>query len=185
MPRLAIDYSKTVIYKLVHEDDYDNSNVYVGHTTDFIKRKNGHKTSCNNPNTKLYNTKVYKNIRDNGGWDAWKMVEIEKYPCKDEREASARERYYIELIKSNLNTKLPTRTMEEWRENNKEFISKCGKIYYQNNKEIKKLYQQKQVMCECGCEIQKGNILKHQKTLKHSNMIRDNTSATDLVPTDA
>ena len=39
MPRTPIDYSKTLIYKLVKNDDYDNANVYVGSTTDFTRRK--------------------------------------------------------------------------------------------------------------------------------------------------
>jgi len=26
MPKVPIDYSKTVIYKLVHKEDYDNAN---------------------------------------------------------------------------------------------------------------------------------------------------------------
>jgi hypothetical protein len=26
---------------------------------------------------------VYSTIRENGGWNNWSMVEIEKYPCKD------------------------------------------------------------------------------------------------------
>ena len=47
MPRLPIDYSRTIIYKLVHKDDLDDVNIYVGHTTDFTKRKNRHKVSCN------------------------------------------------------------------------------------------------------------------------------------------
>ena len=37
MPRKAIDYSKTIIYKIQHEDN--DELLYVGHTTDFTKRK--------------------------------------------------------------------------------------------------------------------------------------------------
>ena len=47
MPRTPIDYSKTLIYKLVHKEDYDNENIYIGSTTDFVKRKNSHKSCCN------------------------------------------------------------------------------------------------------------------------------------------
>lgn len=31
MPRKTPDYSKTLIYKLVHKDDIDNENIYTGH----------------------------------------------------------------------------------------------------------------------------------------------------------
>ena len=43
MPRKEIDYSKTVIYKIVC-NDLNVKDVYVGHTTDFTKRKATHKS---------------------------------------------------------------------------------------------------------------------------------------------
>jgi hypothetical protein len=30
-------------------------------------------------------------MRYNGGWDMFRMIEVEKYPCKDKREAEKRE----------------------------------------------------------------------------------------------
>ena len=57
MPRLPIDYSNTTIYKLVHKEDYDNANIYIGSTTDFIRRKNNHKSNCCNEKSKEYNEK--------------------------------------------------------------------------------------------------------------------------------
>ena len=49
MPKVEIDYSKTIIYKLCCKD-INITDIYVGHTTNFIKRKNEHKSDCNNPN---------------------------------------------------------------------------------------------------------------------------------------
>ena len=111
MPRTPIDYSLTCIYKLVHKEDYDNENIFVGSTTNFRKRKNEHKTNCNyeivpGQNQKKYTWKtmqnmiIYANIKTNGGWGMWDMIEIEKYPCNDKREAGTRERYWIEFYKS-------------------------------------------------------------------------------------
>ena len=31
-------------------------------------------------------------LRDNGGWDMFKMIEIEKFSCNDKREAERREK---------------------------------------------------------------------------------------------
>ena len=93
MPRIPIDYSKTIIYKLVHNEDYDNANIYIGSTTDFVKRKNQHKSICNNENYKEYNHKKYQYIRENGGWEEWNMIESEKHNCNDGNEARAREEY--------------------------------------------------------------------------------------------
>ena len=64
MPKKLIDYSKTIIYKIVC-NDLTITEVYVGHTTNFIKRKAPHKYNCNNPNSKSYNFKIYNIIRNN------------------------------------------------------------------------------------------------------------------------
>jgi hypothetical protein len=92
MPRKAMNYSKTVIYKLVC-NNLEITDIYVGSTTNFKVRKNNHKSDCNNEKQKPYNQKKYITIRENGGWDNWSMIEIEKFPCNDDNEARARERY--------------------------------------------------------------------------------------------
>jgi predicted GIY-YIG superfamily endonuclease len=50
MPRTPIDYSKTIIYKLIKNEDYDNTHIYIGSTTDFTRRKNEHKKICSKKN---------------------------------------------------------------------------------------------------------------------------------------
>ena len=104
MPRKDIDYSKCVIYKIVC-NDLNINELYIGSTTEFIKRKYTHKYNTNNDNTKDF--KVYEFIRNNGGWDNWSMIEIEKYPCRDGQEARARERYWREQTNSTLNFRVP------------------------------------------------------------------------------
>ena len=89
MPKISTDYSKIVIYKLVHKEDYDYANIYIGSTSNFRPRKSHHKSSCNNEKDFKYNQKNCQSIRDNGGWDEWNMIEIEKNPCNDKREAEA------------------------------------------------------------------------------------------------
>ena len=42
MPKENIDYSKTIIYKIVCKD-IDIEDCYVGSTTDFVRRKSEHK----------------------------------------------------------------------------------------------------------------------------------------------
>ena len=106
MTKTNIDYSKTIIYKIVC-NDLNVKEIYVGHTTDFTKRKNHHKHYCNSGNTKR---SVYEYIRQNGGWMNWSMLEIEKYSCKDGNEARTRERHWIETLKANLNCTIPIRT---------------------------------------------------------------------------
>ena len=73
------DYSKTVIYKIFHT--VLPNLIYVGSTTDFSKRRNQHKSRSHNPNDKEHETRKYKMIRENGGWSAFDIIEIKKYPC--------------------------------------------------------------------------------------------------------
>ena len=65
MPRLPIDFSRTIIYKIVCKD-LTIKDCYVGATTEFNKRKCGHKCKCVNENCKEYNYKVYQFIREHG-----------------------------------------------------------------------------------------------------------------------
>ncbi len=120
MPRTPIDYSKTIIYKLVHNEDYDNVNIYIGSTTDFVKRKNQHKSSCNNEKQKGHNDKKYQYIRANDGWDCFNMIEVEKFPCNDKREAEAREEYWRCHFNSLLNMRRAYTTDEQKKEQLKE-----------------------------------------------------------------
>jgi predicted GIY-YIG superfamily endonuclease len=68
MPKTPTDFSRCIIYKIVCFDT-NITDCYVGHTTDFIRRKSQHKSRYNNPNNKEYNKKVYQFIRSHGDWD--------------------------------------------------------------------------------------------------------------------
>jgi len=134
MPKKEINYQNTIIYKIVC-NDLNVKDVYVGHTTEFTKRKTQHKSNCNNPNINHYNLKVYQIIRDNEGWYNWSMIEIEKYPCHDNNEARARERYWYELLNANMNTNCPEQTKDKLKEQQKEYyeLNKDNKIAYQKD----------------------------------------------------
>ena len=136
------DYSKGCIYMIKKQDDFNNENIYIGSTCNFIRRKNKHKTTCNNENSKNYNLKIYKYIRNNGGWDAWVMTKIIDYLCNNKSQLNTMERSYIDDYKSKLNCNIPTRTYKEYRNDNKEKIAEKNKQYRNDNKdkiaEIKK-----------------------------------------------
>jgi len=98
MPKENIDYSNTIIYKICCSD-FSITDLYVGHTTNFVKRKYQHKLLCNSQK----NIKIYDIIRKNGGWENWNMIEIAKYNCQDATEARIREQEHIDLLKPTLN----------------------------------------------------------------------------------
>jgi len=144
MPKIPVDYSKTIIYKIEHIDD--DSLVYVGHTTNWDKRKCEHKSRCMNEKYDSYNSKLYQMIRNNGGWDMFKMLEVEKFQCNDKREAEKRETEVMKHLKASMNSMKSYRTKEEERkyvkEYNKEYRFKNGstilekkKDYYNLNKD--------------------------------------------------
>jgi predicted GIY-YIG superfamily endonuclease len=138
---------------------------YIGHTTSFSKRKNQHKTLSKTSDLLLYDT-----IRKNGNWENWDMIEIEKYPCQDKNEACARERYFVELYQSNLNTNMPNRTYQEWITENPEYM----KNYFQSTLKTKTKY------CDC-CEkdlkymswINHTRSNQHKANLERINIIED------------
>ena len=193
MPKVPMDYFKCCIYKIEHVDD--ESLVYVGHTTNFNKRKTEHKNNCKNDKCKKYNLKKYQMIRENGGWDAFKMIEVEKYPCNDKREAERRENEVMKELKASMNMRNSFRTeeeiteykkersneyyntnkpkiqeqMKEYRELNKEILKEKKKKYHEANKE--KINAK--VKCECGVNVVKRNLNEHQSTKKHLNIMKN------------
>lgn len=103
MPKKEIDYSNTTIYKIYCKDT-TVKDIYVGHTTNFFVRKYQHKIACND---KKNTSRIYKTIRDNGGWENWDMSEIAKYKCSDSTEARIKEQQHYEELNASLNSRPP------------------------------------------------------------------------------
>jgi hypothetical protein len=169
-----IDYSNTVIYKICCKDE-KIEDVYVGHTTNFINRKARHKSNCNNINGKEYNLKIYTIIRDNGGFENWSMIEIEKFQdCNDINEAIAKERYYYEVLNAKLNSNCPGRNVKEYKkeyyQDNKDNIQKNSKNYYENNKDKINTHY----ICDvCNGRYTHNNRIKHLNTEKHQTELNN------------
>jgi hypothetical protein len=64
------------IYKICCDDLPDF--VYVGSTKAFRQRKREHKIKNVIMIIKIINRKLYTTIRENGGWDNWRMVIIDE-----------------------------------------------------------------------------------------------------------
>tara|TARA_B110000879_G_scaffold5481_2_gene7273 strand:- start:8404 stop:9135 length:732 start_codon:yes stop_codon:yes gene_type:complete len=106
MPKTEIDYSNTIFYKISCKDETNNE-LYIGHTTNFVQRKSAHKASCNNPKSGSYPVKLYKTIRECGGWDNWTMEIIAFRNCNDSREARKVEQEYYDSLGATLNSIQP------------------------------------------------------------------------------
>ena len=148
MPRLPINYANTIMYKIYKPDETDADNIYIGHTTDFSCRKTTHKSNCNNPKSACYNSKKYEYIRASGGWECFKMIQIEEYFCKNRREAEAREEELRIELKAKLNTNRAFSTPENKKENKRQYKKEHAeerkeyeRQYRKNHAEQKKEYQ--------------------------------------------
>ena len=95
--------------------------VYVGSTKAFRQRKYQHKSVCYNINSKEYDKKLYNIIRENGGWDNWRMVLIEECGEISFTEARIKEEENRVKLNANLNMLRCHRTEEEVKEHNKEY----------------------------------------------------------------
>tara|TARA_B100000579_G_scaffold226464_1_gene185439 strand:- start:1570 stop:2184 length:615 start_codon:yes stop_codon:yes gene_type:complete len=130
------------------EDD-DCTSYYIGSYGENEKRYIGHKSDCNNPKSLLYNIKLYKTIRENGGWDNWDMIIIHSQKYKTKKESKIKEQYFIDIFEPDLNMiraynspelkkELDKKKSKKRREKNSEFFKtthKCacgGNYTYQN-----------------------------------------------------
>jgi len=183
------------IYKICC-DDLPNYN-YVGSTKAFRRRKNHHKMTYNKGDTR----KIYNTIRENGGWDNWRMVILEELGEVSFTEARIKEEEHRVKLNANMNMVKCYRTeeeylkqMKEWYNNNKEHVLNYKKEYCEKNKDKIKEYQQKnkehiaeqykeyceknkehikeKITCECGCVIRKRDLTTHKKTNKHLKLMK-------------
>ena len=159
MPRIPIDYSKSLVYKIVC-NDLNITDIYVGSTTDFRRRKSQHKYCCYNKDSLKYNFPIYMFIRANGGWNNWTMVEIEKFPCNDGNELRARERYWFELLEAKLNKVVPNRPVKEYQKQH-------SAQYRKKNKEQIAAHKSEKFNCACGGKYTKSHEARHFLTKKH------------------
>lgn len=184
-------YHNAKIYKIVNDVD---DKVYYGSTCQpLYKRLYDHKNHCKDENKKSLIYTHYRNI----GSDNMKIILVEEYKCNNKMELEKKEREYIEQYKgeNSLNKNIPTRSIKEWYEQNKdnmkeyyeknkdnikeyyeknkEKINEKNKRYAIENKEKIKEYRNSKVLCDCGYEYSKTNKSRHMKSKKHSEYIKN------------
>ena len=112
------------------------------------------------------------------------MIEIEKFKCNDNHEASARERYWYEMLNSTVNMKIPNRSSKEYRSiyySSQEKLDHCHNVqrkYYQENKQLILQCRKEKFKCSCGSLCRISDKSSHFKTKKHQSFI--NSQDTNL-----
>jgi len=161
--------------------------IYVGQTVNVKDRIYTHKYD-----SKTSNTRVNKYIREHG-WENFEMIFLEEKECENRAEAEIIEGYWAKKLEASLNMKVPGRTKEEYREDNRDRIrlrdqkyhednrkkyQEYDRKYHENNRESIQLRGQKyrennseiinaKHTCECGGRYTYSNKTKHEKTKKH------------------
>jgi hypothetical protein len=181
------------IYKICCDDCPDF--VYVGSTKAFRQRKMDHKKYCKNENNKSYNQKLYTTIRENGGWDNWRMVILENIGEVSLTQARIKEEEHRVKLNANLNErkckgdkkeynkeykKINEKYKEnqkeyakEYREKNKEKIKEYDKEYKEKNKEKIMEWKMQKITCECGRTFRIHGKAEHERSLIHKKLIEE------------
>jgi len=209
MPKIEIDYSNTIIYKITCKDP-NILDVYVGHTTNFVQRKHAHKQSCINNKSSNHKCKLYEVIRNNGGWINWDMEIIHFCNCADHYEARKKEQEYFESLKATLNSlepfpkpKVKMATAKIIKEPKEIFFCEKCNIKCDNAKLLDIHNQTKKhnrikdtnsikdaekvakshecIICDYVCS-KKSDMNKHLSTSKHIKSMKSNESHAQPIP---
>jgi hypothetical protein len=93
-------YQNTIIY--IIRPKHNNFYMYIGHTINKDSRLKSHIKS-----TRTSNTKLYKTIRETGGWEHWEMVILDTQNCMNKTYALKLEQEWCEKLRPNLNSISP------------------------------------------------------------------------------
>ena len=156
-----------IIYKIYCKNS-EIKDLYVGSTDNFDRRCGEHISICNNENSKEYNKKAYKFIRDHGGFDNFIIEPI--IECDEENRYEAEVHYFLKL-NAKLNSLWPRRNPQQYRIDNRERLNEEQRHRYNENKELIAERKRTKIECECGSVIRWADILRHKKTKKHLNYI--------------
>ena len=139
--------------------------LYIGHTTNFKKRKADHRCNTYNENSPKYNFRIYQAIRENHG--EFGMIQLYKIPEEQISNTLKIEQSYIDFHNAELNSMRAYQS----REDRLAYLRDYGHQYSKQNKALIKSKRHKVVICECGASININNIAKHRKTANHKSIL--------------
>ena len=161
---------KYFIYKL-GSDFCDH--FYIGSTRNMVERRRTHKSCCNNQNSPAYNQKKYQTIRDNCGFENWRLVILEIMENTTKLEAEMKEEFHRVELRAMLNSQKAScggLTEQEYQ-----------KLYRKDNKEQIREQKLQKFDCDCGGNYIYGNKSRHLNSKIHQNYV--NSLELSLEPT--
>jgi hypothetical protein len=193
-----VNYQNGKIYRIVCNV---TDKVYIGSTT---KERLSQRLTAHVSDYKKYLVDHKKKLTSYEvlQYDDYDIVLIENCPCDTKDELLKRERYFIETLVC-VNKVIPTRTVKEYYEanketivnqnkkyveihkdeikirmkkygeDNKEYLDKQQKQYYIDNKELKKVKNATLITCECGKKYTYSNHARHLKSPSHTKALNN------------
>jgi hypothetical protein len=203
------DFSKGKVYKIEPVCDHDEGDIFIGSTTKdylsqrMVQHRSNYKRWINAIGTQVSVFKIF----DKYGCENCNIILLESVNANCYNELVSRESHYIRTLQC-VNKVIPNRTIEEYKEVNKERIKQIqlkyynknketinekskqynkenkdkikkyyeenkdkSKKYYEDNKarinEVKKVYEEKQYICDCGSVCVLHKKARHLRTEKH------------------
>ena len=202
MPKIKIDYSNTIFYKIYCKDT-SVKELYIGHTTNFVQRKYAHKQGCINDKSANYKCKLYNVMRNNLGWDNWNMTIIAFHNCEDLYSAKKQEQQYFEEYNATLNSiepLPPQNPIAKVAVNSNHFVCtacnySCSKqsnyaIHLTTTKHIRLTNTNAKIpnvpnvyICDCGKEYKHmSSLCKHKKTCTRTSNPTDEVTESGEPP---
>jgi hypothetical protein len=124
------DYKNGKVYKIVCNV---TGMIYVGSTTQSLSmRMTGHRATYKHFKQGKCNNMTSFQIIEQGNCD---IILIENVVCESKEELHRRERHFIESLVC-VNKNIPTRTLKEYYEANKDVFLEKSKDYYKDNKDV-------------------------------------------------
>ena len=161
-------YKNGKIYTIRYKND--NRLIYVGSTVQpLYKRFSSHKSDSRDP--KKENYLLYQKFSETDIND-WYIELYEDCPCERREQLMQREGQVIREI-GTLNKRIEGRTDKEYREDNKDKFQEYRKEYNKVHKNKIQEYNSEHVFCDCGCSVNRNNILRHKQTHKHQNIMKE------------
>ena len=132
-----MDYSKAKLYKIFNNLDDE---IYVGSTCcNLSTRMAKHRYRAKEERSK--NHKLYQKMNE-VGQENFSIILLEEFKeCQNIEQLRKKEREKIEELKPELNNQVPTRTYQEWIQENHEHKKELDRQLYQQKREERIEYQ--------------------------------------------
>ena len=172
MPR-ATDYNNCTIYHIRNINS--KQVIYVGSSSNYLKRKSKHKWDCNTEKSDKYNNTLYQYIRSQGGYNLFEVIPVKFLKLENGVQLRIEEQKEMDKYDSLQNKIDSIMTSERREEYHKEYYIKNKKTLKEKHKEYnKKKYEEiknNTIMCECGCIVQSVYLKRHLITRKHLKLV--------------